>query len=291
MNYFDYRNDQLYAEDVPIADLARRINTPFFVYSARTLRRHFRVFDEAFAGTDHLICYAMKALSNLSILKLFASMGAGFDIVSVGELMRCLRIGADPRKIVFSGVGKTDEEIAAALEAGILMINVESRPELHRIAEVAGRMKRRAPVSLRVNPDLDPGTHPHISTGHRDSKFGVPLSQVDEYYAEASALAQLEIVGLSTHIGSQITEMAPFAEAGQKVAAIVGRLRSAGIALEVSGSWRRSRNPVPGATAAAVGIRARAAEADRESWTQVHHRAGTRDGRQRRRAGDEGAVQ
>ena len=115
MNYFEYRNDQLYAEDVPIADLARRINTPFFVYSARTLRRHFRVFDEAFAGTDHLICYAMKALSNLSILKLFASMGAGFDIVSVGELMRCLRIGADPRKIVFSGVGKTDEEIAAAL--------------------------------------------------------------------------------------------------------------------------------------------------------------------------------
>ena len=174
----------------------------------------------------------MKALSNLSILKLFASMGAGFDIVSVGELMRCLRIGADPRKIVFSGVGKTDEEIAAALEAGILMINVESRPELHRVAEVAGRMKRRAPVSLRVNPDLDPGTHPHISTGHRDSKFGVPLSQVDEYYAEASALAQLEIVGLSTHIGSQITEMAPFTEAGQKVAAIVGRLRSAGIPLK-----------------------------------------------------------
>ena len=232
MNYFEYRDDQLYAEDVPIADLARRINTPFFVYSARTLRRHFRVFDEAFAGTDHLICYAMKALSNLSILKLFASMGAGFDIVSVGELMRCLRIGADPRKIVFSGVGKTDEEIAAALEAGILMINVESRSELHRVAEVAGRMKHRAPVSLRVNPDLDPGTHPHISTGHRDSKFGIPLSQVDEYYAEASALSQLEIVGLSTHIGSQITEMAPFAEAGRKVAAIVGRLRSAGIALK-----------------------------------------------------------
>src|SRR6202045_2054328 len=230
MNYFEYRNDQLYAEDVPIADLARQINTPFFVYSARTLRRHFRVFDEAFAGTDNLICYAMKALSNLSILKLFDSMGAGFDIVSVGELMRCQRIGADPRKIVFSGVGKTDEEIAAALEAGILMINVESRPELHRVAEVAGKMKRRAPVSLRVNPDLDPGTHPHISTGHRDSKFGVPLSQVDEYYAEARALANLEIVGLSTHIGSQITEMAPFAEAGQKVASIIGRLRGEGIA-------------------------------------------------------------
>ena len=138
------------------------------------MRRHFRVFDEAFAGTDHLICYAMKALSNLSILKLFASMGSGFDIVSVGEMMRCLRAGADPRKIVFSGVGKTDEEMAAALDANILMINVESRGELHRISEVAGRMKKHAPVSLRVNPDLDPGTHPHISTGHRDSKFGIP---------------------------------------------------------------------------------------------------------------------
>lgn len=232
MNYFEYRNDQLYAEDVPLADLASRIGTPFYVYSARTLRRHYRVFDEAFAGTDHLVCYAMKALSNLSILKLFASMGSGFDIVSVGELMRCLRVGADPKKIVFSGVGKTDEEIAAALEAGILMINVESRPELHRVAEVAGKMKLRAPVSLRVNPDLDPGTHPHISTGHRDSKFGVPLSQVDEYYAEARGLKNLEIVGLSTHIGSQITEMAPFAEAGQKVASIVGRLRGEGIALK-----------------------------------------------------------
>src|SRR5579862_2094809 len=206
MNYFEYRNDQLFAEDVPIADLARQIHTPFFVYSARTLRRHFRVFDEAFAGTDHLICYAMKALSNLSILKLFASMGSGFDIVSVGELMRCLKVGADARKIVFSGVGKTDEEIDAALDAGILMINVESRPELHRIAEVARRRGVRAPVSLRVNPDLDPGTHPHISTGHRDSKFGVPLAEVHEYYAEARSLPDLDLVGLSTHIGSQITD-------------------------------------------------------------------------------------
>ena len=232
MNYFEYKNDQLYAEDVPLAELATRVGTPFYVYSTRTLRRHFRVFDEAFAGTDHLICYAMKALSNLSILKLFASMGAGFDIVSVGELMRCLRVGADPKKIVFSGVGKTDEEIAAALEAGILMINVESRPELHRISEVAARMKRNAPVSLRVNPDLDPGTHPHISTGHRDSKFGIPLSQVDEYYADARGLKNLELVGLSTHIGSQITEVGPFAEEGQKVAAIVKRLRAAGISLK-----------------------------------------------------------
>ncbi len=232
MHYFDYRNDELFAEDVPLAEIARRHGTPFYVYSARTLRRHFRVFDEAFAGADHLVCYAMKALSNLSILGLFASMGSGFDIVSGGELARCLRAGADPARIVFSGVGKTDEEIAAALSAGILMLNVESGPEMRRVSEVAGRMKKNAPVSLRVNPDLDPGTHPHISTGHRDSKFGVPLSQVFEYYAEARSLPNLDIVGLSTHIGSQITETAPFAEAANKVASIVERLRADGFALK-----------------------------------------------------------
>jgi diaminopimelate decarboxylase len=187
---------------------------------------------EAFEGTDSLICFAMKALSNLSILKLFSDLGAGFDIVSVGELMRCLRVGADPGKIVFSGVGKTDEEIEAALKAKTLMINVESRPELHRVSAVAQRIKLQAPVSLRVNPDLDPGTHPHISTGHRDSKFGIPLSQVNEYYAEARGLKNLELAGLSTHIGSQITETAPFAEAGEKVAKIVAGLREQGIALK-----------------------------------------------------------
>jgi diaminopimelate decarboxylase len=231
MNYFAYKDSRLFAEEVAIADLAARFGTPLYIYSARTLRRHFRVMDEAFSGTDHLICYAMKALSNLSVLKLFAAMGSGFDIVSVGELMRCLQAGADPRKIVFSGVGKTDEELKAAIEAGILMINVESRPELHRVAHVAGRVRRRAPVSLRVNPDLDPGTHPHISTGHRDSKFGVPLAQVHEYYAEARALPDLDLVGLSTHIGSQITDTAPFIEAANKVAIIVKALRESGVAL------------------------------------------------------------
>jgi diaminopimelate decarboxylase len=231
MNYFDYRNDRLFVEEVALSDLAARFGTPFYVYSTRTLRRHYRVMDEAFAGTDHLICYAMKALSNLSVLKLFGAMGSGFDIVSVGELMRCLRAGADPGKIVFSGVGKTDEEVQAAIEAGILMINVESRPELHRVAAVADRMRRRAPVSLRVNPDLDPGTHPHISTGHRDSKFGIPLAQVNEYYAEARTLPGLELVGLSTHIGSQITDTGPFIEAAHKVAGMVKTLRESGVAL------------------------------------------------------------
>jgi diaminopimelate decarboxylase len=231
MNYFNYRDNQLYAEDVPVAELAKRHGTPLYVYSARTLRRHFRVMDEAFTGTDHLICFAMKALSNLSILKLYGGMGAGFDIVSVGELKRCLTAGADPRKIVFSGVGKTDEEIETALKERILMINVESRPELRRISEIARRMDARAPVSLRVNPDLDPGTHPHISTGHRDSKFGIPLSQVRDYYAEARGLPNLDIAGLSTHIGSQITQTDPFIEEGEKVARIVADLRADGISL------------------------------------------------------------
>jgi len=231
MNYFNYKGQELFAEDVSVAELAKRLGTPLYIYSARTLRRHFRVMSEAFKGTDVLICFAMKALSNLSVLKLFGDMGAGFDIVSVGELMRCIRAGADPGKIVFSGVGKTDEEIEAALKAKILMINVESRPELGRISEVARRLGVQAPVSLRVNPDLDPGTHPHISTGHRDSKFGIPLSQVNEYYAEAQNLPNLDLAGLSTHIGSQITETDPFSEAGQKVAKIVTDLRANGIAL------------------------------------------------------------
>ncbi len=231
MNYFNYKGQELFAEDVSVAELAKRLGTPLYIYSARTLRRHFRVMSEAFKGTDVLICFAMKALSNLSVLKLFGDMGAGFDIVSVGELMRCIRAGADPGKIVFSGVGKTDEEIEAALKAKILMINVESRPELGRISEVARRLGVQAPVSLRVNPDLDPGTHPHISTGHRDSKFGIPLSQVNEYYAEARSLPNLDLAGLSTHIGSQITETDPFSEAGVKVAKIVTDLRANGIAL------------------------------------------------------------
>lgn len=231
MNYFNYRDSQLYAEDVPVAELARRFGTPLYVYSARTLRRHFRVMDDAFKGTDHLICFAMKALSNLSILKLYGDMGAGFDIVSVGELKRCLTAGADAGKIVFSGVGKTDEEIETALKERILMINVESRPELHRVSAIAKRMGVRAPVSLRVNPDLDPGTHPHISTGHRDSKFGIPLSQVREYYAEARNLPNLDLAGLSTHIGSQITETDPFSEEGEKVARIVKDLLEDGISL------------------------------------------------------------
>ena len=232
MNYFAYKNERLFAEDVAVSEVAERVGTPVYIYSARTLRRHFRVMREAFRASDTIICFAMKALSNLSILRLFSDLGAGFDIVSAGELMRCLKAGAEPAKIVFSGVGKRDDEIEAALNADILMINVESRPELYRVSAVAGRLHRSARVSLRVNPDLDPGTHPHISTGHRDSKFGVPLSQVKEYYAEARGLPNLELAGLSTHIGSQITDTAPFIEAARKVAARVRGLRRDGIALK-----------------------------------------------------------
>jgi len=232
MNYFAYKNECLFAEDVAVSEVAERVGTPVYIYSARTLRRHFRVMREAFRASDTMICFAMKALSNLSILRLFSDLGAGFDIVSAGELMRCLKAGAEPAKIVFSGVGKRDDEIEAALNADILMINVESRPELYRVSAVAGRLHRSARVSLRVNPDLDPGTHPHISTGHRDSKFGVPLSQVKEYYAEARGLPNLELAGLSTHIGSQITDTAPFIEAARKVAALVRGLRRDGIALK-----------------------------------------------------------
>lgn len=232
MNYFTYSNGRLFAEDVPVTEIAEQVGTPVYIYSARTLRRHFRVMRDAFKGSDTIICFAMKALSNLSILRLFSDLGAGFDIVSAGELMRCLKAGADPGKIVFSGVGKTDSEIETALNANILMINVESRPELHRVSEVARRLHRNARVSLRVNPDLDPGTHPHISTGHRDSKFGVPLSQVREYYAEARGLPNLDLAGLSTHIGSQITDTSPFVEAAQKVAAIMRDLRADGVALK-----------------------------------------------------------
>jgi diaminopimelate decarboxylase len=232
MNYFEYRDGRLSAEEVSVREIAEQVGTPVYIYSARTLRRHFRVVREAFAGTDTIICYAVKALSNLTILKLFSDLGAGFDIVSAGELVRCLKAGADPGKIVFSGVGKTDHEIEMALKTGILMINVESRPELYRVSEVARRLRLTAPVSLRVNPDLNPATHPHISTGHRDSKFGIPLSQVREYYSEARGLPHLALIGLTTHIGSQITDTAPFVEAAQKAATIVRDLRSDGIALK-----------------------------------------------------------
>ncbi|MGE5389031.1 MAG: diaminopimelate decarboxylase family protein, partial [Hyphomicrobiales bacterium] len=195
MHYFDYRNGALFAEDVAVSELAKAVGTPFYVYSAATIRRHFRVFSQAFAGLDTLVCYAMKANSNQAVLRLLAKEGAGMDVVSGGELARALAAGVKGEKITFSGVGKTDDEIAAALDAGIFCFNVESEPELEAISRVASARGVKAPVSLRVNPDVDARTHKKISTGKAENKFGVPLSRAREVYARAANLPGLKISG------------------------------------------------------------------------------------------------
>lgn len=228
MNYFNYVDDELYAEDIPITELAEEFGTPLYIYSARTLRHHFKVFDDAFSGIDHLICFAMKANSNLGVLKLFAEMGAGFDIVSGGELFRAIKAGGDPKKIVYSGVGKTTEEIREALDADILMFNVESFEELGVINEIAGDMKKKARISVRVNPDVDPMTHPKISTGLKENKFGIDIKKVIGDYEEAGKLPNIEVIGVDCHIGSQITEIAPFVDALERLKELVFQLRERG---------------------------------------------------------------
>ncbi|MDP3938753.1 MAG: diaminopimelate decarboxylase, partial [Deltaproteobacteria bacterium] len=233
MHHFEEKNGELYCEDVPVRRVADEVGTPFYLYSHATLTRHYRVYAEAFTGIDHLICYAMKANSNLALLRLFASLGAGFDIVSGGELHRVMRAGGDPRKVVYSGVGKAAEEIDQALDAGILCFNVESREELGVLNDRARRKGVRAPVAIRVNPDVDPKTHPYISTGLKKSKFGVPMTQALDIYRQAVALAHLEVIGLDCHIGSQITETGPFSDALKRLRDLVHQLRDAGIALRL----------------------------------------------------------
>jgi diaminopimelate decarboxylase len=228
MHYFDYRNGALFAEDVAVSELAKAVGTPFYVYSAATIRRHFRVFSQAFAGLDTLVCYAMKANSNQAVLRLLATEGAGMDVVSGGELARALAAGVKGEKITFSGVGKTDDEIAAALDAGIFCFNVESEPELEAISRVASARGVKAPVSLRVNPDVDARTHKKISTGKAENKFGVPLSCAREVYARAAKLPGLKISGADMHIGSQLTDLEPFDEAFTLLAELVGDLRADG---------------------------------------------------------------
>ncbi|QGM96958.1 diaminopimelate decarboxylase [Methylocystis parvus] len=228
MRHFDYRNGALFAEDVAMSELASAVGTPFYCYSAATIRRHFRVFSEAFAGLDALVCYAMKANSNQAVLRLLAREGAGMDVVSGGELARALAAGVSGEKITFSGVGKTDEEIAAALDAGIFCFNVESEPELEAISRVASAKARKAPVSLRVNPDVDARTHKKISTGKAENKFGVPLSHAREVYARAAKLPGIEIAGADMHIGSQLTDLEPFDEAFSLLAELVRDLRADG---------------------------------------------------------------
>lgn len=225
MHHFHRRNGELYAEDVPVREIAAHLGTPCYVYSLATLRRHFRVFDEAFEAIDHVVCFSVKANSNLAVLRTFVNEGGGFDIVSGGELFRALRAGADPAKIVFSGVGKSRDEIRAALAAGILMFNVESPGELDAISDVAAAMKRQARVALRVNPDVDPQTHPYISTGLKKSKFGIHIQRSLEDYRRARSLPYVEVVGIDCHIGSQLTTVPPFVDALQRIRELAERLR------------------------------------------------------------------
>jgi diaminopimelate decarboxylase len=231
-DYFQYREDRLFVENIPLTDIAKRFGTPCYVYSRAALTDGYRSFDEALAGRDHLICYAVKANSSLAILNLFARMGAGFDIVSGGELQRVLAAGGDAGKVVFSGVGKTAEEMRQALEAGILCFNVESEAELVRLDEVAREIGRTAPISLRVNPDVDPKTHPYISTGLKQSKFGVAYADALALYRKAAGMPGLRITGLDCHIGSQLTEASPIVAAAEKVLALADALVREGIILE-----------------------------------------------------------
>jgi diaminopimelate decarboxylase len=233
MNYFEYRNGELFAERIPVKHIARQVGTPAYIYSLATLRRHYRVFDQAFAKIPHLVCFAMKANSNLAVLRVFAKEGSGFDIVSAGELFRALKAGADPKKVVFSGVGKKKEEIEYALNAGILMFNIESEQELTFLNEVARLLEKRAPISLRVNPDVDPETHPYISTGMKKSKFGIDIKRSMEIYKKALSLSHLEVIGVDCHIGSQLTSVRPFVDALSRVReyldrVLVGYLRKEG---------------------------------------------------------------
>ena len=231
-SYFHYLNNQLHAEQVPLADIAARFGTPCYVYSRAALTDSFRQFTDALHGREHLICYAVKANSNLAILNVFARLGAGFDIVSGGELQRVLAAGGDARKIVFSGVGKSAAEMRMALDAGILCFNVESAAELERLSEVAGSMGKTAPVSLRVNPDVDPKTHPYISTGLKQNKFGVAYGEAVALYRKARGLSHLRITGVDCHIGSQLTETGPFIAAAEKILLLVDALAAEGIPLE-----------------------------------------------------------
>ena len=224
MNHFEYRNGEMFAEGVALERIAREVGTPAYVYSLATLKRHFKVFDQAFSKVRHIVCFSVKANSNLALLRAFAKEGSGFDIVSGGELFRALKVGADPTKIVFSGVGKKREEIEYALNSGILMFNVESEQELIALNDIASSMGKRAPISLRVNPDVDPQTHPYISTGMKKAKFGVDIKKSLETYRKAVSLRNVEVVGVDCHIGSQLTSITPFVDALAKVREYLDRV-------------------------------------------------------------------
>lgn len=232
MHFFEYKDRQLHCEGVPIEQIAEKVGTPFYLYSYKTLVRHFTVFNNAFEGIPHLVCYSAKANSNLALIRIFVNLGGGVDVVSGGELYRALKGGAEPSKIVFSGVGKREDEIEYALKADILLFNVESVQELQAINEVAGRIGRRAAIAIRVNPDIDPKTHPYISTGLRQNKFGIDIEQALTAYRIASQLPNLRIVGIDCHIGSQLVEVKPIVEALKKLKQLVENLRKEGMKIE-----------------------------------------------------------
>jgi diaminopimelate decarboxylase len=232
MHFFEYKNHQLQCEGISIREIAEKVGTPFYLYSYHTLVRHFTVFDDAFKGIPHIICYSAKANSNLALLRLFVNLGGGVDVVSGGELYRALKGGAAPHKIVFSGVGKREDEIEYALKTGILMFNVESFQELQVINEVAGRIGEKAPIAIRVNPDIDPKTHPYISTGLKQNKFGIDVLRAPMAYRLASQLPNLKIVGIDCHIGSQLVEVEPIIEALRKLKELVENLRKKGMEIQ-----------------------------------------------------------
>lgn len=232
MNHFVSINGELFCEQVSVADIAREVGTPFYLYSKATLTRHFQAFDSAFAGIDHLTCFAVKACSNIGILHLFSGLGGGADIVSGGELYRALTAGIDPKRIIYSGVGKTEAELRYALESGILLFNVESAQELERLQQVATAAGVQAPVSFRVNPDVDPKTHAYISTGLAKNKFGVPIDEAFDLYVRAQAMENIVVKGVSCHIGSQLTLISPFIESLRKVKNFVERLAAKGIGID-----------------------------------------------------------
>ncbi len=231
MDHFEYKDNQLYCEAVSVEEVAHQVGTPFYLYSSATLTSHFKRFDSVFTDIPQITCFAVKACSNLAILRLFARLGGGADIVSGGELFRALRAGIDPQKIIYSGVGKSRDELVYGLESSILMFNVESAQELERLQDVAAEMGVVAPVSLRINPDVDPKTHAYISTGLAENKFGIAVEEAEEIYGRAAAMSHIEIKGVSCHIGSQLTEVSPFVEALRKVRAFVDRLAGRGISI------------------------------------------------------------
>ena len=259
MDHFVYQNGALHCEEVPVAELAERYGTPLFVYSRATLERHWHAFDDALADYDHLVCYAVKANSNLAVLNLLARLGSGFDIVSAGEMRRVLQAGGKADRIVFSGVGKQADEIKAALEADILCFNVESRQELDQIHRIASRMGRTARISFRVNPDVDAKTHPYISTGLKENKFGIAFADAEAVYLKAAKLDHIDVIGMDCHIGSQLTEMGPYIDAFDRLLALIARLREQGIAishLDLGGGlgirYRDEAPPLPKEWAAAL---------------------------------------